>query len=116
MKRDMELIKKILLEVEGKESPRGWIRVSFDEYTEQEIDFHVKLLKEENLIVAKTYLRSGHSIQSLTMSGYDFIEQAKKDTVWSKALVVLNEKGIEYSLSKVTELLKNIAMSNLNFG
>lgn len=113
MRRDMDLIREILLEIESKESETSWVTVSFEGYSEQEVNYHVKLLSQEGLIKAKSYM-SGHMIQNLTWQGHDFIEDAKNETVWIKAKEFIKEKGGSASLSVMTEVLKSFALKHFN--
>lgn len=59
MKRDIELIRKILLEVEKDNSPTSWITIVIENYPEDQISYHVKLLTEAGLSRISTYLYTG---------------------------------------------------------
>lgn len=83
MKRNMELMNKILINVE-KDEPE----VAIEGYNEQEILYHKNLLVDEGLILGKPYFdRESEKrriaavlIQGLTPKGHDFIDNnGKKD-------------------------------------
>lgn len=53
MKRDMDLVRLILLEIEkSTEDPRSEIRLQIPNYTFEQISYHVMILHEAGLIEA----------------------------------------------------------------
>ena len=54
MKRDIDLARRILLTVESQEEAIGQsgIDLQFDEFTQNQISYHVMLLAEAGLLVA----------------------------------------------------------------
>lgn len=99
MKRDMELIRKILIYTE--KLPAGEISgINSDDHSENEVAEHIALLEEAGLIdaVIRTDEKgcpSDASIRRLTMEGHEFLSNAKNNTVWKKVLKQIKEKGIE---------------------
>jgi hypothetical protein len=115
MKRDFELVRKILLQVESTPAGFGPIALEFpDEYDQALVNEHVDLLLQANLIQGKL-VRSmqgiiGMAIQGLTWEGHEFLEAAAKDTLWKKALEAAKEKGLALTLDVLKELLKSLAL------
>lgn len=90
MKRDMELIKAILLSIEercdGKESyhpTRDSVEYKYSG-TDAAFERHCRLIAEHNLAHAITDLRSGIVFLSLTWEGHDFLDSAREPKVWNK--------------------------------
>jgi hypothetical protein len=52
MKRDMELIRKILLAIEDSDKAQGWIPLQFEGYNDDQISYQVKILAEQGIIRA----------------------------------------------------------------
>src|ERR1035438_9516409 len=52
MKRDMDLIRAILLDVEQQGPPEGWCDVQLRGHSEEEISYHVMLLRDAGLVEA----------------------------------------------------------------
>ena len=52
MKRDMELIRMILLAIEDHPEPMGWVPLEFDGYSDEQVSYQVKLLADQGLIEA----------------------------------------------------------------
>ena len=96
MKRDMELIRKILFELEGQSLEERSVKVSIDGYDDQDVSYHIMLLDEASLV--KGLDLSSHSdicwfADRLTWDGYEFLEASKDDKIWKKAVDLATTKG-----------------------
>jgi hypothetical protein len=116
MKRDFELIRKILSDVQ-EEAPGLMIR-GFDyeeQYDPATIGAHVTLLIDQGLmegIVSKS-LDAGivaFAITGLTWEGHDFIEAASTDTIWKKAFATVRERGGAMTFDVLKALLMQLAL------
>jgi hypothetical protein len=110
MKRDIELVRKILLAVEdSKDANRRGFRPKIDGYEDEVIQVHVGLLWNKGLIKAMDCSSSNgesYIITGLTWEGHDFIEAARNETVWRRVMKVVTEKGGGITLEITKELLK----------
>jgi len=87
MQRDMDLIRKIMLAVEEAASTLGTIEVKIDGYTDQQVAYHVALLREAGLLHAVDLSsKSGLDFRPtrLTWAGHEFLDAARNDTIWRK--------------------------------
>jgi Hypothetical protein (DUF2513)/Restriction endonuclease len=90
MKRDLSLIRKLVLMVE--DAPTGWApKLAVDEYSESQVGYHAHLLVEAGLargVDVTTHGSEGPQalITSLTWAGHEFAELARDDDRWNKAL------------------------------
>lgn len=88
MKRDMDLIRAILIEVEKLPLDPAFHDISVPGYTQAEITDHVQLADEAGLIEAVN-LSSHDGVcwkpKRLTYEGHRFLDAARSDTVWEKA-------------------------------
>jgi hypothetical protein len=88
MKRDMDLIRNILLCLE--ESPDTVVSASnfgIDGHTGKEISYHLTLMSQADLVRGEhVVVFSGSSWVSLmlTWKGHEFLDAARDDTVWAK--------------------------------
>lgn len=88
MKRDMDLVRKILLEVESwpADSPPG--QVAIDSVDPRVVARHVGLLAEADFLDARNVSNSRDGeqwvVDHLTWTGHDFLDAARSDTVWRK--------------------------------
>lgn len=109
MKRDLDLIRRILIAVE--DAPDYTISTAdlvTDTCDEKTVARHAHLLQEAGLLEA-SLLASRHvggaqegSIDRLTWAGHEFLATARSDTTWVKAKRTIGEKlgGVPFELLK----------------
>jgi|ERR1700677_3167259 hypothetical protein len=106
MKRDMDLIRTILLEVEESPSPEG-CRIEVPGRSRDELYYNAQLAHEAGLIEAR-FLRGSTDfhVLRLTYAGHEFLDAARNDTLWVKAkeMVIKNTgtltiEGLKIALS-----------------
>lgn len=106
----MDLIRKILFEIEKNTEPDQWFEISISGYEKDDVYYHVMLLKEAGLIDAKKVFDGGPLFPiRLTWNGHEFLEAAKNDTVWSKTKDIILKKGGGFSF----EIIKNLLIETL---
>lgn len=97
MKRDMDLIRKILLMLENESS--GWApsEIIIEDYTKDQIDYHSLLLIEAGLVAGEECAELGSEpsgfISRLTWEGHEFLESAKDSSRWREAKEVIGKAG-----------------------
>ena len=73
------------------------VQVSVEAYTENQVDYHVKLLYEAGLIEANEITAANYGPEwepiALTWDGHEFLEAARDRSRWSKALEIVKEKS-----------------------
>ena len=108
MKRDMELVRKILLETEeAANNPIEWIVLNIEGYDPALISYHVKIMKEAGLIDAENLTTLAHfewQPKSLTWEGHEFLDAVRNETVWAKTKEVVKSKGGSVSFEVFKEL------------
>lgn len=119
MKRDMELIRKILLNIEGdKHDLRGT-------YTGDQVGYHLGLLIDGGYIT-QYFLGKEHPhwvggfkcdmTYTLTWKGHDFIEATRNESFFKKCLAELKEKAVPVTFGLVLEYIKAKAKEQLGIG
>ena len=100
MKRNMDLIRKILIRIEEYPhfpeivSRKPEISIDVPGHDEEEINYHLKLLSQAGLILTSSGgTLSYRWVQGLTWQGHEFLELMKKDTYWNKAKEAMKETG-----------------------
>lgn len=118
MKRDLDLIRKILLALEAHEHGFAPETIEIAGYNQELVGYHIYLLGEAGL--AKVLENTVFDRESpsafalnLTWDGYEFLEAAKDETVWGKAKenVIKPAGGIAFGV--LLEWLKAEAKSRL---
>jgi Hypothetical protein (DUF2513) len=116
MKRDMDLIRKLLLAVEASDSGIMTKNTVIEGFTEEQIGHHADLIAEAKLEVA--YELRGDNIPTffilrLTWPGHEFLEAARSESIWRKAVGTLKEKGIGMGFDVLKDLLVRLGRSAL---
>jgi Hypothetical protein (DUF2513) len=89
MKRDMDFVREILLQIESRPDLDGihWIELDesdFPGHTNEEIAYHIQLLVEAGLVegTSPTYESPSVPISRLTWPGHEFLDNIKDKGVW----------------------------------
>lgn len=113
MRRDLDLIRKILLAVE--EHPGGYApdSLKFDGYTDEQIGYHTYLIIDAGLAVGSDVSTMGQNspegmITNLNWSGHEFAEAARDDTRWKKAMGIVKDKGGSVTMDVLKDLLTSL--------
>lgn len=88
MKRDLDLARAILLDVEARGTPLELIDPEVEGYNELEVSYHVMLLEDAGLIRALDRTAIGifrWSAGALTWRGHELVECLRDDGLWDTA-------------------------------
>lgn len=104
MKRDIDLIREILLRIEADESLEA-----VDGYSSKQVGYHVSLLDGAGLLTQEIYssVWMNHPMLDgirLTWSGHEFLDSSRSKTMWEKAKSITLEKTGTISF----EILKSV--------
>jgi hypothetical protein len=116
MKRDFDLIRSILLQVEAAPAGTYLQEVKRDDWIDgSTVAQHVALMAEYGLIEAKvaSISQGRFAIGKMTWEGHDFLDAARNDTVWNKTKEHLAKVGGSASLEIVKAVLLQITRSQL---
>ena len=94
MRRDMDLVRAILLAVEEADRPVRAQEVVPEGYTFAEVVYHVELLKAHGLVDARVTRSKGAvvaEVLGLTWDGCDFLDAMRDDRVWERAKCAVRE-------------------------
>jgi hypothetical protein len=118
MKRDMDLVRKILLALEAYEhgyAPEGFTIAG---YEQEVIGHHVWLMEQGDLLTASatTTQRDGSPVAlpgTITWAGHDFLAAVRNDSVWAKVKTILKDKGISLPFTLLQQLALKILASQV---
>ena len=107
MKRNVDLVRLLLITYESGEEP-----AELKEFSEQEIMYHLVLMKDAGLIDAEFVYASGTIPETainmrLTWSGHDFLDSARDNNLWNKAKQHVLKPGASWTFNLLSEWLKN---------
>jgi len=108
MKRDFQLIRKIMLEIEANSNGVDFASLEINNSSREQIEYHLALLTEAGLI--KAFDRSsGNELVfipiRLTWEGHEFLDNARNETVWNKTLQDIGQIAGSVALPILRELL-----------
>lgn len=111
MRRDMDLVREILLAIEKDEKdPLAWVELELPNRSRKEVAYHVMLMNQAGLVAARDVSTMGDDgfdwrPKSLTWQGHEFLEAARNDTIWRKAVGKMVEVTGGVSLDVLKDLL-----------
>jgi hypothetical protein len=119
MNRDMSLVRKILLEIENQATGYAPSNLAVEGYTQEQIRYHAYIMMQGGLIegINRTDLdsTSPQAIpKKLTWAGHEFLEAARNDTVWKKAMDIVQEKGGTITVAVLSQLLSSLMKSHFD--
>lgn len=119
MKRDMDVIRLLLLQLESGKSPK-----ELKKYSLEEINYNSLLMIEAKL--AEGSIFSPESLRELggriggkmagkrvillfrmTWAGHDFLDASREETLWKKAKATVMKPAASFTFDLVKEWLKN---------
>lgn len=110
VKRDMDLVRDILLKVEEDPTLNGYTfktcsTADFEGHSEAEITYHIDLLFEVGFIDGARSLNPVPAISRLTWQGHEFIAATKDPRIWASVKERL--KGLpDVALPVIFEIAK----------
>ena len=121
MKRDMELVRKVLLATEENPDPIFRLtNLNIDGYTQVEISYHVKMLSDAGFVTAQNLTTQNDGLcwmpKSLTWEGHEFLDTIKNDTVWRKTTEFVIETGGAISVETLTAVATGLAKAHFGIG
>jgi hypothetical protein len=116
MKRDLELIRKMILAVEDLPTASVSGELKIDGYTEEQIGYHSYLIVDAGL--AEGFNVGGINssgpmwmIDHLTSAGHDFADASRNEGTWQKAVSIIKEKAGGATIEMVKEVLLSVIKS-----
>ena len=88
MKRNMDLVRQILLALEAHEDPAGMANVEIDGQQQAEVNCHLTIMVEAGLLYGQEYTHESVDdtlwmFVRLTWKGHEFVAAARDDARWA---------------------------------
>ena len=121
MKRDMDLVRKILLAIEAHPPTLGPLKIQIDGYPKEIVDYHLTLMKDAGLIEginpgSKSGLGDIYAMtipMRMTWQGCEFLDASRDENRWNKAKEIVKEMGSSVSFDVLKSLLVQIMMAQI---
>ena len=114
MKRDMELVRKILFRIEEEFVGESIRDLEITGYSMVSVAEHCRLMYEYGLLDEYKPIKADGTpvlaffVGNLTWEGYDFLDKIRQDTVWNKTKDVITKKGLPMVLDVVKQISSSI--------
>lgn len=116
MKRDMDLVRQILMVMEDHEHGFAPDPLEVAGYTEEVVGYHLTVMGEADLIKVTSTTPFGSASPTalasrITWEGHEFLANARNETVWSKVKSIVVAKGGSVSFEVLKFLVVETAKS-----
>ncbi|PQA77634.1 DUF2513 domain-containing protein [Rhodoferax sp. TS-BS-61-7] len=119
MKRNFDLIRKLLFLFEERDRSEVLELPEVDGYLPEIIGYHLRLLYDAGFLRCES-VKSSTSDRvirvlpfELTWEGHEFLDKVRSEGTWNKIKSYSKDKGLSLSFSIVSELAKRLALSAL---
>ncbi|HYL65277.1 MAG TPA: DUF2513 domain-containing protein [Candidatus Methylomirabilis sp.] len=114
----MELIRQILLKCEQYEHGNCPPKIEVVGYSDEQVAFHIHLMGEAGLLKTVDVTSVAHKTPaamavSMTWQGYEFLDAARSDSLWTKAVSRLSQSGVSVGFELFKQLLTGLAKDQL---
>lgn len=121
MRRDMDLVRKILMAIEAEPSGYAPQELKIEGYTKEQIGYHVLIMIEAGLIEGQEVTTLGSATPvgmatRMTWDGHEFLDACRENSRWRKAKDVANQVGgvtLEVFKQVLTKIMVTEAMSRI---
>jgi hypothetical protein len=112
MKRDMDLIRLLLLDIEGDE------KTDLSGFSKEQLNYHKALLIEAGLVQGAIANDGGGNIAAvktirLTWDGHEFLSAARNNSIWNKAKEAISKANLAITVPILKELLTILVKEQL---
>ncbi|MCB5725314.1 DUF2513 domain-containing protein [Mitsuokella jalaludinii] len=112
MKRDLDLLRNMLLKMESLDSSHGTVRLyTFKDLCDDEavLSLHIHLLLDAGFIEATDIVHLDDAVDDflitrITFDGYDYLDSIRNDSIWNEVKQKISSVGGSVSLDIVKEL------------
>ena len=116
MKRDMELVRKILFAIEEQYEDTVLYNLKIEGYSRAEVAYHCKILHEAGFVSDYGAQYGGNHIYmfgvgALTWERCEFLDKVRQDTVWNKTRDIITQKGLPMILDVVKDVASTVIAS-----
>lgn len=116
MKRDWDVVRQILLELEEAEGPTVRM-VGIDGMDGQVFGYHAKLMRDAGLVEAEIQEwlegRINAQVDRMTWKGHEFLDSIRHKSIWDKIKANAEEKGVSLTFETIKLLATSVIKHKL---
>lgn len=111
MKRDLNLVREILIWASEQKDAKINQNPVIAGYTEEQIFYHIHIMAQAGLIFAMESNEMSKNPQvtlvSITWDGQDFMDAAQDNVLWNKAMKTVLREGASFTFQFVKDWLRH---------
>ena len=116
MKRDMELVRKVLFAIEEQCEDEPLYNLEIEGYSMNAVAYHCKILHDAGFVSDYDAGYSDNQLEmfgvgALTWNGCEFLEKIRQDTVWNKTKDIIKTRGLSMGLDVIKDVASNVITS-----
>ena len=121
MRRDMDLVRYILLETEAAERSLQPMDLVAGEWNVELVGYHVEMMAAHGLLDARVH-RGGSgrvldgAIQALTWDGADYLDAIRSDTIWKRTKDLIATTAGSVTIAVIKEVASLVALQAIKAG
>ena len=118
MKRDVDLIRQLLFDIErqGAECAIDALRNGTAQEIDERLRYHLRLLIDAGLAKETERTSAGHPCVRLTNAGHEFLDLCRNDARWREAKWIVQDESGGLSLSVLRAVLTKWAVEGISRG
>jgi hypothetical protein len=123
MKRDLDLVRKLLIYFEEKPDPKVTENLQIEGYDDLVVQYHLNLMYDARLLNCEAVCSSttpGRIIEvlpfDLTWEGHEFLSKVRNEGVWQRIKSTITTRGGSLAFSVVNELATKFALAAVKDG
>jgi hypothetical protein len=113
MKRDMDLIREILLQAEECPAGTRWTAKPLLDHSISDVVEHVQLLIDAGFVDGRTLGNEAAMILRITHAGHEFIDSSREPTRWEKAKAKALSAGAPLTVTVLKAILDQLIKEHL---
>ena len=120
MRRDPQLIRMLMLDLELATSTVTNSNIKIDGYTDDEIKYHLNQIIDAGFAVGNVIhgqmgavVPAVVVVSRLTSAGHDFIDSTREDTVWNAVTTKVTETGGGFTLDLLRQLALKVLLAHV---
>src|SRR5258708_7714375 len=114
MTRDMDLVRRILVEVEARDDPFSFEELAVEGHEPFEVSGHLEMLAEAGYVAVRDLTTMGTAYRKfcpvrLTWSGHEFLDSVRSEAVWTDVKRKVPSQGGSLPM----EIIRALAIATL---
>lgn len=113
MKRDMDLVRKILLQIEEEYVSTALFDIDIAGYEKETIAYHCKIMHEAGMVSGYSPFYADGKLYSfrvsgLTWEGNDYLDKVRDDSMWKKTKDIIKKQGLPLIIDTIKSITSAI--------